>query len=88
MWQIIVVLFVLAFLFAAGLLFVNQSLYKDFEGKDPVAQVDMHTTRHAALNAVQSPLLTIMFICRGCLRQSLHFLQICFCSSSQRSLMC
>ena len=39
MWQIIVVLFVLALLFAAGLLFVNQSLYKDFEGKDPVVQV-------------------------------------------------
>lgn len=88
MWQIIVVLFVLAFLFAAGLLFVNQSLYKDFEGKDPVAQVDMHTTQHAALDAVKSPLLTNVFIRRGCLQQSLHYLQTCFCSFSQKSLMC
>lgn len=41
MWQVVVVLFVLGVLFAAGLLFVNQSLYKDFEGKDPIVQVQI-----------------------------------------------
>ncbi len=39
MWQVVVLVALFIALVAAGLLFVNQSLYKDFDGKDPVAQV-------------------------------------------------
>lgn len=39
MWQLAVLVALFIALVAAGLLFVNQSLYKDFDGKDPVAQV-------------------------------------------------
>lgn len=39
MWQALALLAIFAALAAAGLLFVNNSLYKDFEGKDPVVQV-------------------------------------------------
>ena len=39
MWEAATLLAVFGILVTAGLLFVNQSLYKDFEGKDPVVQV-------------------------------------------------
>lgn len=38
MWQIVVLVALFIALLAVGLLFVNQGLYKDFDGKDPVAQ--------------------------------------------------
>ncbi len=39
MWQAIAIVAVFAVLVAVGLLFVNYSVYKDFEGRDPVVQV-------------------------------------------------
>lgn len=39
MWQAVALVVLFLALVAAGLLFVNHSLYKDFEGKDPVVQV-------------------------------------------------
>jgi len=39
MWQAVVLVALFIALVAAGLLFVNQSLHKEFDGKDPVAQV-------------------------------------------------
>lgn len=39
MWQAIAVVAVFIVLVAVGLLFVNHSVYKDFEGRDPVVQV-------------------------------------------------
>ncbi|KAA6423153.1 MAG: GPCR-type G protein 1-like [Trebouxia sp. A1-2] len=39
MWQVVILVALFIALVAAGLLFVNQSLYKDFDGKDPVAQI-------------------------------------------------
>ncbi len=39
MWQAVVLVAIFIALVAAGLLFVNQGLYKDFDGKDPIAQV-------------------------------------------------
>ena len=39
MWQVVVLVALFIALLAVGLLFVNQGLYKDFDGKDPVAQV-------------------------------------------------
>ena len=51
MWQAIALVAIFVALAAAGLLFVNHNLYKDFEGKDPVVQVTPH--RHALANMVQ-----------------------------------
>jgi len=39
MWQVVVLVAIFIALVAAGLLFVNQGLDKDFDGKDPIAQV-------------------------------------------------
>lgn len=39
MWQAFAVVAVFIVLVAVGLLFVNHSVYKDFEGRDPVVQV-------------------------------------------------
>lgn len=40
MWETFTLLVIFGVLVTAGLLFVNRSLYKDFEGKDPVVQVN------------------------------------------------
>lgn len=39
MWEAFTLFMIFGALVTAGLLFVNHSLYKDFEGKDPVVQV-------------------------------------------------
>lgn len=39
MWETFTLFVIFGALVTAGLLFVNHSLYKDFEGKDPVVQV-------------------------------------------------
>ena len=39
MWEALTLILIFGALVTAGLLFVNHSLYKDFEGKDPIVQV-------------------------------------------------
>lgn len=39
MWEVLTLLVIFGILVSLGLLFVNHSLYKDFEGKDPFVQV-------------------------------------------------
>lgn len=39
MWEALTLIVIFGALVTAGLLFVNHSLYKDFEGKDPIVQV-------------------------------------------------
>lgn len=38
MWEAVTLIVIFGALVTAGLLFVNHSLYKDFEGKDPIVQ--------------------------------------------------
>ena len=39
MWQLLILVLIFGALLISGWLFVNHNLYKDFEGKDPIAQV-------------------------------------------------
>ena len=67
MWQAIALVALFAALAAAGLLFVNHNLYKDFEGKDPVVQVT--SRKHDVAHVVQQKQLIIC--CAGSFRSCL-----------------
>ena len=85
MWQVLVLLVISGALVLTGLLFVNHSLYKDFEGKDPIVQVGEHLIMPHAdhLQELTNQLGTLH--CRACLLWYLHCLQICCCSFYLRS---